>query len=388
MNLAELKSVLASPLSQSGPQSVHVAAFCSFISPWQREAMPVLKPERVTNYQDVAAIGFALGSGDKDSALLSAFNEGATQLAGRKYFVSGRAPRFEIDGYAMLGIAIGYWATKASAAETKWLTDCIDQSYNHLEEDIWQYSLARSAHVVIDSARDFREIDPVIHIGVKAAIGLSTTDEERKPAWTAMIANIGDQDAAKVATYQSVYEVCAAALVRMPIHGAGLNELIELLVGVSESMSHWTYEVARRVRAVTPQKWEVDHEYHVQNLLWTILRPVFPDLVDEETLKKLGHTSPRYDLGIPSLHTIVEVKYMRRRGQSELKKITDEVAADHSLYLREGSGYSTMVVFIWDEARQTEEYKTLQNGLESLAGIEKVIILPRPSQMERQSDTK
>ena len=74
---------------------------------------------------------------------------------------------------------------------------------------------------------------------------------------------------------------------------------------------------------------------------------------------------------------------MRKSGQPALKKITDEVAADRSLYLRDGTNYSKMVVFIWDEARQTEEYKTLQSGLESLSGIEKVIILPRPSKMER-----
>ncbi|MEE2929224.1 MAG: hypothetical protein VX599_00770 [Pseudomonadota bacterium] len=345
--------------------------------------MPTLKPERSTNYQDVAAIGFALGSGVQDTALTSAFNEGADQLAGRKYFAPGRAPRFEIDSYAMLGIAIGYWATNASAADKEWIIDCLNQSYDHLKQDLWQYSLARSAHAVMDSAKDLEGIDPTIRVGVKAATGISTTEEERVSAWGATIENIGDQDGAKIAIYQRVYDVCAAALVRMPIHGAGLNELIELLVGVSESMSHWTYEVTRRVRGVTPQKWEIDHEYHVQNLLWTILRPVFPDLVDEETLQKMGHTSPRYDIGIPSLHTIVEVKYMRRRGQSELKKITDEIAADRSLYLREGSGYSTLVVFIWDEARQTEEYKTLQDGLESLTGIEKVIILPRPSKMER-----
>ena len=74
---------------------------------------------------------------------------------------------------------------------------------------------------------------------------------------------------------------------------------------------------------------------------------------------------------------------MRKNGQAELRKITNEIAADKTLYLREGTNYSQMIVFIWDEARQTEEYATLRNGLESLHGIEKVIILPRPSKMER-----
>ena len=162
-----------------------------------------------------------------------------------------------------------------------------------------------------------------------------------------------------------------------------MTELIEILDGVSRSMGHWTYEEKPKVRNVPTQKWEIDHEYHVQNLLWTILRPIFPDLVDEETLKKLGHTSPRYDLGIPSLSTIIEVKYLRKRGQSALKAITDEIAADHSLYLREGTGFTRMIAFIWDEQRQTEEYQTLQSGLENLSGLERVIIVPRPAKMER-----
>ncbi|MEZ5980947.1 MAG: hypothetical protein R3C54_01405 [Parvularculaceae bacterium] len=76
-----------------------------------------------------------------------------------------------------------------------------------------------------------------------------------------------------------------------------------------------------------------------QNLLWTILRPVFPDLVDEEHLPKVGHKSPRYDLGVPSLQTIIEVKFMRRRGQAECSKIIEEVAADRSLYLGPKTGF-------------------------------------------------
>ena len=42
-----------------------------------------------------------------------------------------------------------------------------------------------------------------------------------------------------------------------------------------------------------------------------------------------------------------------------------------------------MIAFIWDEQRQTEEYQTLQSGLENLSGLERVIIVPRPAKMER-----
>ena len=150
-------------------------------------------------------------------------------------------------------------------------------------------------------------------------------------------------------------------------------------------MSHWTYETSVRVKGVTPQQWEIDHEYHVQNLLWTLLRPVFSDLVDEQALPKVGHKTPRYDLGVPSRGTIIEVKFMRRAGLAECRKITEEIAADRSLYLGAATGYSRLIVFIWDECRQTEEYQTLKNGLEGMEGIEKVVILPRPSRMDRGS---
>ena len=74
---------------------------------------------------------------------------------------------------------------------------------------------------------------------------------------------------------------------------------------------------------------------------------------------------------------------MRRAGTAECRKITQEIAADRSLYLGNRTGYDKLIAFIWDECRQTEEYATLKQGLEGLEGIEKVIILPRPSRMDR-----
>jgi hypothetical protein len=52
-------------------------------------------------------------------------------------------------------------------------------------------------------------------------------------------------------------------------------------------------------------------EREVQDILWLILRPVFDDLVDEETLHTVGHSTYRADFGIPSLGLLIEVKYAR-----------------------------------------------------------------------------
>jgi hypothetical protein len=146
-------------------------------------------------------------------------------------------------------------------------------------------------------------------------------------------------------------------------------------------MSHWTYEVKPRTKGSEIRKWDIDNEYHVQNLLWTILKPIFPDLVDEEYLPKIGHMTPRSDLGIPSLQTIIEVKFMKNYGQTACRKITEEIAADRSVYLTTNSKYERIIVFIWDNCRQTEEYRVLRDGLKSLEGIEDVVILPRPNRM-------
>ena len=164
----------------------------------------------------------------------------------------------------------------------------------------------------------------------------------------------------QVAVNRAVFEQCAAALAAVRIVGAGATGLVSILEGIAQSMSHWTYETSGRVKGAVPQQWEIDHEYHVQNLLWTLLRPVFSDLVDEQSLPKVGHKTPRYDLGIPSLGTIIEVKFMRKAGSAACRKTTEEIAADRSLYLGPTTGYSRLIAFIWDECRQQKNIRHLR----------------------------
>jgi hypothetical protein len=125
----------------------------------------------------------------------------------------------------------------------------------------------------------------------------------------------------------------------------------------------------------------IDNEYHVQNMLWVILAPIFPDLDDEEWLKSLGQHHPRADLAIPSLRVIIEVKFARENGK--FSDIIQEVAADASTYLQNGSGYTSMVAFVWDDAARTEEHAELRQGLVRIRGVSDAIVLPRPRKMDR-----
>ena len=380
MRIGDLARCLALEASDYEALPIHVAAFCSYLIQRDNERLDAYSSLRGDDqsYPKIAAAGYALAKRSFDDSVVGSFKAALEHLAGRTYFADGRTPRFEIDSIALLGVALGAKATGISLARGGWLDELLQRSSKMLEPRDWQSDLVAIARSVVDpdcriSTKDSR---------VATAFVETATRGEVQAGWSEMIARVGEDEPVQIALNRAVFDRCAAALAALPIAESGIAGLIANLEGLAQSMSHWTFETHTRVKGVPIEQWEIRHEYHVQNLLWTVLRPVYADLVDEEFLPKVGHKAPRYDLGVPSLETIIEVKFMRRAGPAACREITEEVAADCSLYLTPNTRYSTLIVFIWDECRQTEEYQTLKAGLEGLEGIQKVIILPRPSRME------
>ena len=359
----------------------HVAAFCSYLIPGDYERLDehASLAEDSQFYQQIAAAGFALARDPSRGGLVAAFKGAFEHLSERTFFAEGRTPRFEVDSVALLGVALGANAAEIPVDRIRWLVNLLRRSLRTLQGDHWQCDVVEIARGIIDEKHELS----IKNKRLQTAFSETLSEDKRQAAWVEMVACCGDRDAVQIAVNRAVFEHCAASLAALPIAGAGVAGLISILEGLAQSMSHWTYETSVRVKGVKPQQWEIDHEYHVQNLMWTLLRPVFSDLVDEQSLPKIGHKTPRYDLGVPSLGTIVEVKFMRKAGSAACRKTTEEIAADRSLYLGPTTGYSKLIAFIWDECRQTEEYQTLKEGLEGMDGIEKVVILPRPSRMDR-----
>jgi hypothetical protein len=388
MNLIDLKQSLTLPAKALNQLPPHIAAFSALLVPEYSQVMGLMlseinEEEQARNYGFVACLGFTLALPGRAAGLGEKFHVEAAQLAGRTFFSPSRAARFEIDGIALLGVAIGLMALNTPKDETKWLLDLLETSEQTLKDDDWEKSLVLAARVVL-TGEDWSLVpDVLIKVAIPFALKMPPDTLQRQEAWE--VASILDEtdDPVRISVKRAVFDCCASSLATLPINGANLSELIALLENISKSMSHWTFETKPRVKNVPFSKWNIDHEYHVQNLLWTILRPIFPDLVDEESLPKIGHIASRFDLGIPSLQTIIEVKFMRKSGQAACKKITEELAADSALYLNPETKYVRIVAFIWDECCQTEEYEVLKLGLESLKGVERVVILPRPNRMKR-----
>ena len=106
------------------------------------------------------------------------------------------------------------------------------------------------------------------------------------------------------------------------------SHLVTILSRFEAAMRRWRCDDD----SVThPIQWPVTAEREVQDILWLMLRPVFDNLVAEEVLPMLGHSTYRADFGIPSLGILIEVKYVRKSG--DFKEIEKQVLEDSVAYL-------------------------------------------------------
>jgi hypothetical protein len=332
-----------------------------------------------------AVLGYAV---DIDPSLAAVFEEYVDWLAQRQYFIDHRPPAFEVDGLALLGVAIGLSRNSPGDDEQHraWLRSLLRRSLQAERSVGWNQSLRAAALELIsephDAARELVTDD--LRVALAAKSRLADTQAARANAWSLMASLQGQSDGMTRAAAQ------LAALTRMlreastlQLTSTSVSDVARLLSGVSRSMRRWPWDSKPKTKNSAAARWDVENEYHVQDLLWVVLAPVFPDLDDEEWLTSLGHHHPRADLAIPSLGLIVEVKFARKGGKSVFSEIIQGVAADASTYLQAGSGYTSVIAFVWDDAARTEEHAELRQGLMRLRGVADAIILSRPAKMVR-----
>jgi hypothetical protein len=161
-----------------------------------------------------------------------------------------------------------------------------------------------------------------------------------------------------------------------------IADVATILHRVATAFQRWTWEDKPRTakQGAQPRRWHIENEYHFQSLLYAILKPLIPALEEEQYLPPTGTYQPRADLCILALELVIEVKFWYR-GKSA-KELTEEIAADLTLYLRKDSPYRAVIAVIWDEGARTEEQAELKRGLKGLTGLHDVVIVNRPSCMD------
>lgn len=328
--------------------------------------------------EHVAALGYGAAAQLLESKEIALLREELEHLSGRDFFAPGRPLRFEADGVGLLGVMLGAVAVEAVGP---WLRALMTKASG--TTDPWQQGLIRAARVA--SGETGLRISPSDLALALTARNVGTLhNEDQQAAWE-MAARLTPHDdgISRDVVRLAVFESALARQAHVAIGGAGTEDLKILLGNAGRSLKLWQYEEKGRTSKSAAGRWEIDNEYHVQALLWTILAPVFGDLEDEENLPSIGHKHPRADLGIPSLRTIIEVKFMRSAGQRACADVIEQIAADASLYLSKADSYDNIIAVVWDDCSQTEQHHELRSGLESIRGISAAVIIPRPAKMKR-----
>lgn len=144
-----------------------------------------------------------------------------------------------------------------------------------------------------------------------------------------------------------------------------------------KAMRRWRWDTDPAMK--NPIQWPITMEREVQDVLWILLSAVFVDLVDEEPLRKFGHSSYRVDFGIPRLGVLIEIKYAR--SAADFKDIEKQVMEDYVAYLQDRSTYQKIVVFIYDASASSQVHAITEAALMELEHVIDVVIVSRPSHL-------
>lgn len=386
-----LRSTLARTAADDSSQPPQARGFAAWVLQDHPGKLDLLKElaSEATRLVDprqsnvIALLGYAT---TVDASFAPDFADGIAWLRQRQYFIAGRAAGFEVNGLALFGVAIGLRATAdAGGEEIAWFKTLLTQSLKQHRAADWNETLVAAAAEVLGDQSAVGKIAADLRVALAARGVLTIEPTTPAEAWDVIAGLTGSDDGMSRAAAQAAalgFLVKESSTLRTGT--SSVADIANVLNGLNRSMRRWVWESKPRTPRSTVARWVVDNEYHVQDMLWVVLAPVFPDLDDEEWLKSLGQHHPRADLAIPSLRTIIEVKFARKDGRS-FSELIQEVAADASTYLQDGSGYASMIAFIWDDAARTEEHAELRQGLLRVRGVVDAIVLSRPQKMDRST---
>lgn len=331
------------------------------------------EPSSLWRYQLVAdaAMRHVLGK-----SINYKFSDGLIFLKQKEYFVPNKIPGFEADPLAILAVAIGIEKNELDKNDVDWLDKIIVSAIDK-EQDKWRLDLLKAARAILKT--DTQSLDNVVIRCALSSKGLYQIDkEDYKVAEEQCLTllDISSEDALfRYVTLNTLIKIAG----RIRFGKTELEDISELLKNIEPAMKRWPFEEKAKTKNSTIQKWDIQNEYHVQSLLWALLRPIFSDLKDEEYLKSVGYKHPRVDLAIESLRLIVEVKYLRESTQSALADLIGEIAEDASLYLSlNNESFDKIIVFVWDNTGSVQHHNSLIQGMKQIRGIVDAVIVSRP----------
>jgi REase_DpnII-MboI len=330
-------------------------------------------------YVDVASLGFLATRFPDDQRLREKLTDGLKWMAGRKLRVEGSAADFCGDSLALLGMAVGAKCVQTTVFPGDWFTQaCGGEQLKGTDLDAGLRRLA----LLATGDKSAWDLSPEVGI-VGFATGLMTGPRDEN-ANLAVIENLRFSTVSRLTKPEAVIALTAFRFIErsepnISFSRPTVQDVGRILSGLQSGLTRWTWEDHAKTSTGAPRKWHIDNEYHLQNLLWCLLRPIFPDAKEEEYKSSVGQVHPRLDIVIPSLRLIIEAKFWRLKDSS--KNMTREIAEDSGLYLTRGDPYDAILPVIWDEGRRTEEHSALKAGLAAIEGVVHSVVIAKPGLM-------
>lgn len=388
--VAQIRASLVAAAEPTLSTAVHVRAFRAWLlgdherlAGLSRDAAASLEAGAARSAAHVAALGYVDAAEQLADQFRATLTQGLTWLGQRAWFRPYQPPTLEADGIAALGVALG--VRRHAMAQAGWLQHLIVRSASSPDlRGVDRSLFIAAAHLIDAPGRlDASAMLPEARVALAPLGGGLADDACGSEAWHRALHFVGGEEVVpEAALLLRAFDMLTERHMPARLGRLEPRDVLNVLQGVGRSFKRWTWELVPRTPKSAVARWEVENEYHVQNLLWAVLAPLFPDLNDEETLPPVGQKNPRVDLSVPSLRTVVEVKFMRT-GTS-FQDVIEEIAADASLYATDPR-WTSLIPFVWDDARRVEEHEKLVAGLKQLPMVIGAVAVSRPGKMDRKS---
>ena len=347
---------------------------------------------QVDHFPVLAAMGYTLRhfGAAASAGFKKAFTEGFNKLQLRDPFPDDRVS-FAYQPLAFLGLALGALALgDTDASYAQWLVKVLkDQRhreptpYHTLLFKYIRHLLTAEMSTIDDVHKYVEPVELALLLWAFQQGALRLLDPradlsalQARLLHLTMTSSVEGLTASRAAVLWSTVNSCLMRSIEEVV--LSRDHVAIVLRRFQDALRRWRWDDSTRVNH--PIQWPITMEREVQDILWLILRSLFDDVVDEETLPRIGHSTYRADFGIPSLRLLVEAKYCRQA--SDFKNIEKEIMEDSVAYLlHAGDRYDRVLVFIYDHSSSVQEHGLTISALRQLTQIEDVIIVSRPSQL-------
>jgi len=399
MLISDAREVLGRVVTAEAPSNSLARAFLGWIA---GDDNPATMLEQVAlqaasakgadrSSRTVAILGYTCGVASLRPRFTTEFSQQLEWLMGRPNFANGGEPSGVVtDPLSFAGVLVGAEAVVTNDARIRfdqWAANIWKDANGFLENGNWRRGLLDIIGGRINPVRHSRQgqfnIEPAWLSAALQRRGWGTPKETSvgDVLKTAIGESATVADAFEAGLRLEAIQWAVARVMDFDVSALTVKDVAGVLIRVPDIFQRWTWEAKPRTgrKEAEAIRWRIENEYHVQSLLYAVLKPVFQTLEEERYLVPTGVYQPRADLCLLSLRLLIEVKFWYRRDNA--RKLIEEIGADLSLYLRDESPYRQVIAVIWDDGARTEEHIELRRGLLGLNGLFDVVIINRPAFM-------